>query len=41
MIDNNDFVEYNSYNDNYYGTSLNELIKSKNNNTVIFKRLTN
>jgi len=29
MIENNDFVEYNCYNDNYYGTSIEELEKAK------------
>ncbi len=29
MIDNNDLLEYNCYNNNYYGTSLGQLIKAK------------
>ena len=28
MISNNEFVEFNEYNKNFYGTSFEELIKS-------------
>lgn len=35
MIDNGEFIEYNIYNDNFYGTSIKELGKSTLNKQVL------
>ena len=35
MIKENEFVEYNNYNNNYYGTSKNELISKKSNKAIL------